>query len=601
MADGDGLIYEFSENVRAMGFPAFAEMFWKVSNKDREMVPFVLQPPQLVIWANIKAQMDAGLPVRIRILKARQQGVSLFSQMFLLWWTLAHPSHQSLSIANRLDLPQQWIRHLRRLVRQLDQQVDDVPELTASNKAELMFDALEGARYLIGSSLGVTPGMGETISVIHCSEIASWLNPDAILNDLLPAMPPTAATVIIQESTGRAVGDWFYCRYYECDDPDCEYQKVFLPWYLSPEYDQDIIEKRTYQWSDLEPLSKREAITLMYAERYQKAIQHLYKMPDLTPGQMMWRRKKVAGDFHGDVDAFANQYPSCELEAFLSEGRNVFTQDQVKLARDTQRPIKTRYDISFKTYHPKSMRLEENEESGELCVFEDVDERYHYVIGADCQWGTTDRADFDALYVQCLETDRIVARCLGKYDLALWGKIIAGLGWHYNTACIAPERNAQAANAVIPLIRGVSSDWVYPNIYIRRDRLGVKVSGPKGYGWHTDLHTKGELMSYAKTETLEENFDWCDEDCVDQMMSYIWDEQNKMTAPTGAHDDLLMARLITAYVAYHEKPNVTLHIEKEPAKEYAAFTPVRDRLRWMMDRNSEDYDEFDEFGYYDAP
>ncbi len=586
-------------------FPAYAATLWKIRNKLRQAVPFVFNPPQQLIWAYIVRQVEAGKPIRLRILKARQQGVSMFFRLFILFWILNKAAHEAISIANKLLLPQQWVRQSKSLIKQLHRKIQGVPKLTSATKYELAFEDLDWSRYSIGSSEGETPGMGETLNVIHCSEIASWKDPDGILTDLLQAVPPTADTAIIQESTGRAMGDWWYQRYMEAKEPDCEFDCVFIAWCLSPEYDQDIVENRQsddrYTWADLGTLDKREVATLAHTERYQRAIAHLYKMPDLTPGQMMWRRMKIINTFHGDVDIFANQYPICETEAFLSEGRNVFTQVQVRLARDTQRPILERYDIDFKTYHPKSMTLERNDDGGDLAVYEPLDSRYHYVIGADCQWGVTDRSDFDALYVQCLETDRIVAKVMGRYDLAIWGKIIAGLGWHYNIACVAPERNAKAANSVMPLLRGVSSDWTYPNIYIRRDRLGVKISGAVSFGWFTDEHTKGELMSYAKTQTLggdlddegeidrASNFDWCDEDCVDQMMAYIWDDQNKMTAPTGAHDDLLMARLITAYVAYHKKPETDLYIEKRKLKTYAAFTPAKDRIRWMIDRDSEEY------------
>ncbi len=591
-------------------FPVYAARLWKVRNKLREAVSFHFNPPQKLIWAYIVRQIEAGKPIRIRILKARQQGVSMFFRLLILFWILKKEAHEAISIANKLYLPQQWVRQSKSLIKQLHKQISDAPVLTSATKYELAFEELDWSRYSIGSAEGETPGMGETLNVIHCSEIASWKDPDGILTDLLQAVPPTIDTAIIQESTGRAMGDWWFQRYMEAKETDCEFDCIFLPWYMSPEYDQDVVEDRTgddkYTWADLGELDKRELETLAHTERYQRAVAHLYGMPDLTPGQMMWRRKKVINTFHGDVDMFANQYPACETEAFLSEGRNVFTQVQVRLARDTQRPIIERYDIDFKTYHPKSMSLQRNDDGGDLAIYEAKDDRYHYVIGADCQWGVTDRSDFDALYVQCLETDRIVAKVMGRYDLAIWGKIIAGLGWHYNEACVAPERNAKAANSVMPLLRGVSSQWTYPNIYINRDRLGVKMTGASSFGWLTTEPSKGELMSYAKTQTLggdlddegkidrTSNFDWCDEECVDQMMAYIWDDQNKMTAPTGAHDDLLMARLITAYVAYHKKPETTLFFEREETEAVFLMTTAEERMHYMANHNDPDYEEYSE-------
>lgn len=399
------------------------------------------------------------------------------------------------------------------------------------------------------------------------------------------------------------MGDWWFCRYYEGKEPESEYISVFLPWYLSPEYDRDLLEdrddsdpnkKNRYTWHDLGELNKDEVSTLAYAQRYQIAISHLYKMPNVTPGQMAWRRVQLRDYFHGDKELFANQYPACEMESFLSEGLNIFTPEQVRMARTTQRPSVQRYDISFSDWHPRTIKLHPND-SGEMHTWEEVDPRYHYVIGADCQWGESGEADYDVLYVQCLETDRVVAKVKGRYDLALWGKIIAGVGFHYNKALVAPERNAQAADGVMPLLLKVSSEWRYPNIYVRSDKMGIRISGPKGYGWLTDKRTKMELITYAKTVTLEDGFDWCDEDAVDQMQSYIRDEKGKMTAPKGTKDDDLMARQITAYVSHMVKPQYegTLCIEQEKPEFRPWGTHVNDRMRWMADRDSSDYEELD--------
>ena len=589
-----------------ISFPDYAEALFRIRNKSKDLVPFILNPPQMVVWAAIKRQMDAGRPIRVRVLKARQSGMSIFSIILSLWWVINSPGHQVLSIANKLELPAQWVRYLRRLLRQLKQQVADAPTATASNRTELYFDGLDGARYMIGSSLGETPGMGDTINGVHCSEIASWTDPDAILGDLLPALPPTIHTFVLQESTGRAMGDWWYQRYYEAKEHDNEYDSVFLPWFLSPEYDRDPLEGRTeegrYTWSDLGELDADEKATLAYAQRYKIAIAHLYKMPDLSPGQMMWRRIKLRDDFHGDSAMFANQFPACETEAFLSEGENVFTQEQVRLAHDTRREPIARYDIDWSHWHPRNLKLFPNNESGAFKVFREYDDRYHYVVGADCQWGVTKTADFDSLFVQCLENDLIYASLKGAYDLAVWGKIIAGIGWRYNTAKVAPERNAKAANSVMPLLLGKSADWRYPNIYIRRNRMGIKMSGGKEWGWLTDEHTKGELVSYAKTATIEGHFDWCDEEAVDQMRAYIWDGQGRMTAPVGAHDDMLMARMITAKVAQYTKPVVDLYVEKQERKVFIPYTPLSAKLEAMangtyhLEYGDEDgdFDESDE-------
>ena len=128
------------------------------------------------------------------------------------------------------------------------------------------------------------------------------------------------------------------------------------------------------------------------------------------------------------------------------------------------------------------------------------------------------------------------------------------------------------------------------------------MSGPKGWGWLTDKRTKYDLVAYAHLHTggsqgegeeKVSDFDWCDSEAVDQMQAYIRDEKGKMTAPKGTHDDCLMARMITAYVSHMVKPTAELYIEDTPSISYAAYTPAKDRLKWMMTRDEEDYEELD--------
>ncbi len=555
-------------------FAKYARQFWTIYDKRGRFVPFELFPSQRIMLAKLKAQRDAGQPGRLRVLKYRQAGCSLLWRSYVLRQVLTRTGCTAISIADKKSLPEQWLRSLKRLVTQVQQQVTPFPILDASNANELYFGEI-ASRYSIGSAEGQTPGMGETIRVVHCSEIASWARPDAILSDLLPAVPPDKYTLVVQESTGRAWGDWWFQRYHEAKDGEEGYAACFLPWYIQPEYK---IKGRT--WADLAPLSERERDTVAGAAEYAKGDGALIGFEGVTPEQMAWRRWMLATEFHGDEDLFANQYPATEEEAFLSGGQQVFTPDQVRAARATIRKPKWIGDI-FPGSNPAEYRLEGNE-SGQLRIWEDPLPGRHYVIGADVQWGVKETADYDACYVQCLETNRIVAAYHGQLDMGRWAMVLSSLGHHYNCGTLAPERNAQAATGVVTVLRGLAGNsWHYPNIWIRSDDLKLKAYRPEDYGFYTNEHTKFEIIAFAKEQTLAEGFDWADEAGVDEMAAYVRDDKGKLTAPEGAHDDRLMARMITAYVAHRVRPSTDLYTEPEPQK--LEMTSVHQRMVAMMD------------------
>ena len=80
----------------------FIQQELKIQNKAGQLVPLVLNPLQLRLYQEIQRQREAGKPVRIIILKARQIGFStataaLFYQRAS---TITHRSEESVVILN---------------------------------------------------------------------------------------------------------------------------------------------------------------------------------------------------------------------------------------------------------------------------------------------------------------------------------------------------------------------------------------------------------------------------------------------------------------------------------------------------------------------
>ena len=86
-------------------------------------------------------------------------------------------------------------------------------------------------------------------------------------------------------------------------------------------------------------------------------------------------------------------------------------------------------------------------------------------------------------------------------------------------------------------------------------------------------------------------FDWCDVRAVDQMAAYIRDEKGKLTAPEGAHDDLLMARMITGVVAHRERSRTDLFVDPFD-RPYTFVTPTQRVAEMLRDKPLEEVEEF---------
>lgn len=527
-------------------FPVYANAWWNLYDKDQNLVPFRFNPAQRLMHSIGMKQRAAGKPIRVRTLKYRQAGASTYCTGFLQHAAQTHHGLTALTIADKLDLPAQWLRRGHRWLKQTPEEVR--PHSGATNAIELWFDHLQ-SRYCIGSAEGKTPGMGATIQAIHCSEIDSWTNQDAVLSDLLPALPPGPNTCVFQESTGRNVGGWWFQRYYEAKgDPKNEYEAIFLPWFIQPEYaEKGFSGPLTDAERDLKKLGQA------FAESEHGA---LIAFGGITEAQLAWRRRMIRTEYHSQTDLFANQYPATEQEAFLQGGRAVFSAEQGARAERTCRDPIWRGEIIIHARHDPHQFALDSSEGGRLWIYEQPRPGYHYGIGADCQWGKgrgkDSDPDFDAAFVERVEDSKICAVIMGRMDMLDWSLMLASLGYHYNTARLGPERNALAGHGVIDVLLGQAGNtWSYENLYVRSMSKPFAVLMPTDYGFLTDEHTKSQLVQRTKYALMTPfGMDWADKRAVEQMRAWCENETNhKWEAPTGQHDDLLMARMITHEVA----------------------------------------------------
>lgn len=518
-------------------FPKFAATCWRVLTKPPEAryVPFRLNAAQALCEAALADQGSKRKPMRLKVLKYRQAGVSTWASARMQHAAMTRPGTVAISLADKQDLPAQWLRRCKTWHEQTPPEFRT--ELTASNALEMYYAGID-SRYFVGSQAGQTPGMGYALAGFHGSELANWNagKYSEVLDDLIPSIPRKPGTIIILESTGEVVGDAWYHAYQASKRGEDEYAALFLPWFVHGHEYRD--EQGAADILDLTP-AETEIVRLAkldYGIEVDKAM-------------LAWRRAGIAGEpYHGDEQAFDGKFPSTDEQAFLSAGRNVFTREQVAAARKTVRVPIWWGDI-LPDRNPQTYTIDSGE-GGRLCVWEKPDKRQHYVIGADVQWGRKDTNDYDAAYVVSANTGRVVARWWGRCDMGDWAKTLASLGWYYSTsgnpACLAPERNSEAARGVIlPLLGLAGNDWRYPNLYVRTKNAAYGALRPEDYGWLTDEHSKPDLIIRTK-ESLNSRggMDWADRDAVDELSSYIVDDKAKFTAPDGQHDDRLMARMI---------------------------------------------------------
>ena len=579
------MVEEFTreELIEFLSFCEFPKRFWTIKTKSRGFQLLDLTPAQIIVEKDYNRQMAERGFVRQNILKCRQVGLTTYYTRKALLYVMQNRAVTALTIAHEKTLPGEWLSGCQRNVTETPEELRP-GLLTATKGYQLAFN--NGSRYYIGSAQGGFPGMGDTIHFRHHSEMGRWdkspisKDPDEVLIPLDPATPKGAdmvGTVEAYESTGVMRGDWWYRKWESGKDKADDYTNILLPWYLVPTYRRDDLA------GDVLSLSRYEQATVKEAQKYDVELSH---------SQIAWYRHDIRQKpFLGNEAMFAAEYPANETEAFMSPGETVYSPEQITNAKETIRKPMWRGSL-LGADAPDKAEFRKNFESGDTWLWEWPDPNYHYVLGADCMWGKNQNADWDVLYVECLETGRKVAKMRDRYQMPEWAWKIAAMGYQYNICPVAPERNWHAgvdADGVMATLRGAVSSWKYPNIWIDSDEVKFRGHRPEGYGWNTTGPSKQKLIAYSQEQTITSGYDWCDKMAVDEMATIITHEDGSRGAPKGSKDDCWMANLITSYVAHRLRRTTKLY--EKPTPRVFKLNDMSDRLQMQLGENNEDGDE----------
>lgn len=292
--------------------PYFASKLLWIKTKDVKgtVKRFVFNKAQLYIHKCLEMLKKQYGNVRAIILKGRQQGSSTYVTARYYWhalineaqniYIMSHDTKSAGTLFGKVDF------YYKRTLEQFKPKADksNAKQLKLSNDSE----------YTIGTAGTEDSGRGDTIHYLHLSEAASFKDPDDVQSGIMQTVPEGEGTEIIVECTAKGM-NWFYsfCMNAIAGPKQKDwngFHLIFVPWFWEPGYTAEV--PATFKMDEEErTIAKRWA---------------------LTPGQMQWRRLKVAklGE-----KKFKQEYPCTVVEAFQASGDPFFDAEMVQAARES--------------------------------------------------------------------------------------------------------------------------------------------------------------------------------------------------------------------------------------------------------------------------
>lgn len=512
----------------------------KIKTKSGTVVPFRLNDAQRKLYAVAKRQQDAGKPVRLIILKARQLGFSTLTEGLIFHACATRKNVNALIVAHREDATANLFRMSKLFYDELPAPVK--PMLRASNAQELVFEnpsklrsereARPGLRSRIRCATAGGRGIGrsDTLQCVHLSEYAFW--PDgadgkaSTLAGILQAVPSLPGTMVVIESTANGFED-FKERWDAAVAGENDFEPVFFAWFENPDYSMPVVPGT--EWTP--------------EERDLKATYQL------TDEQLQWRRWCIANNCGGSLDMFRQEYPASPGEAFLHSGTGVFDNEQIVLRLERLPGPAGRGEFADGEWTES--------ETGAITLYELPEEGVPYVLGGDTAGEGSDY--FTAIVIDNV-TGRIAAKLRQKYSEPEYVRQIYALGRFYNDALVAIETNF----STYPVMK--LQEMEYPNQYSREREDTYTRQMRKSYGFRTDRQSRPRAIANL-VEVFSSHPEWfTDRELLEEMLTFCYNEDHRPEALAGKHDDLVMGAAITYAVRHQQRMTVLAEPEKPREK-----------------------------------
>lgn len=499
--------------------------FLSIKTKDNQLIRLPLNQTQQIINNKIKELRKQGKPVRMWILKARQEGVSTDIEGIVYAFTSQTENLNSLIIADDKEHASNLFDMSKLYQSQLEKDEPHLaPRLKKSNEKKLEFDEIH-SQIIIATADNTAAPRSHTFSIVHLSECAYFRDLDDVMDGLNQSVPDNASTMIIGESTANGM-DAFYDEWMRAINGQSDWVPNFIPWFWMDEYRLPLVNGKMHSIDGISFSSEYSREQFLTDER---KLQDEHKLDD---EQINWRRYAIVNKVKGKITTFKQEYPATWQEAFQVSGVNYF--DRSGMDRQTGvEPLASGeiFEIEMK-YEFRKMDI------GRIFIYEYPKVGEQYIVAMDASEGLgIDEASALVLNKRSNET---VAEVAGQYtpeELAHMGIMLSN---YFNKGLAVPENKGYG----YMLCKLVAAK--YGNIYYKRDKLGEVT---KEYGFNTNSVTRPQYLAQMNEEIRLGSTQLKSKKLIGQCKTFVIDPKTlKAEAALNKQDGLVICRGIAGQV-----------------------------------------------------
>lgn len=381
----------------------------------------VLNKPQRDVLTELGIDPEKPLPDlsqtlwRMRILKARREGISTIIAAIYFCDTYNHKERNTVEMAHNEDSAGEIFELYRRFYMHLPAEKKRKAQKQGAGE---LYWADTNSSISVATAGSMDVKSGATIHNLHKSEYAKWTGDIAAIDASVNIA--TQYGNIIEETTAKGLNH-FYDKWQESKQNKSRYKAYFLPWFADPAN----VSPVPY---DFERTDEEENRVATFG---------------LSDAQLQWYREQKA-EYR---ELTAQEFPHTAREAFVSSGNKVFRMDVLEIweQRQKQQPDPLR-QVEFAKRGERFQfwnRLRDQYAAGNLTVWELPGERLHSLVTADPAGGidrdgNADMCSASAWVFSDMRPLEQVAHLYGRWEPEEFAWICAELAYWYNAAMLCP-------------------------------------------------------------------------------------------------------------------------------------------------------------------
>lgn len=557
-----------SEIHRCFDFRYYAENYHVIGSEEegfKTLYPF--WDSQEIFYSKVKALQEKGLPAKLIVLKARQLGLSTFSEALIFHKTIFREGCNTLVVAQDPSQADYLFGMARTAYDSLPWWMRPEARYEAKGRY-LVFDRKDPMERIVNPGLksqilveaankytGVA--VGKTLHAAHLSELSNWDNDAVLAEQIFPTMN-APDELAVMESTARGRKNFWHRFWIASWEGKTDWTPVFIEFFRVKKYSTPIPEGVVFK--------PREDETVLRQKILEKTG------ITITNEQFYWRRKKMQefAALQGEEYKFYQEYPSATwMEAFQGSGICAFDRRKLQIVLETQCVDPRWYgEISLEAKgdkrSPKVRLVELYDKDGSrnsviipapenygsrFYLWEPPQEGETYYIGVDVGYGV-EGGDFSVAQIirigHRLEPDVQVAEWHGWINPGPWGHVVSALGYWYNEAQLAIECNdvGQATNAEV--MRVIQ----YENLFRWKHYDKIKNFMTDFFGWFTSVKTRPLLISRLREYMADNMITIRSEWLIDECLDFSAAEGSTRFEGQATNDDRVMAFMIALFCAH---------------------------------------------------